>query len=116
MRKIFVSAAIAASILMTGCASIVSGSNQPITVTSVPHGGACTVDRNGTTVANLPITPMTVTVERSSFPMAVRCTRDGFEPGTKSVESDINGWIFGNIFFGGPIGVIVDTITGACVS
>lgn len=113
MRKIFVSFVIASSIALTGCASIVSGTNQPITVESVPYGGACTINRNGNTIANLPTTPMTVTVERSAFPMAVRCTRDGFEPGSVAVESELNGWIFGNIFFGGPIGVIVDSVTGA---
>ena len=38
----------------------------------------------------------------------------GYEPKTTMIEADINGWYFGNILFGGFIGLlIVDPATGA---
>jgi len=31
---------------------------------------------------------------------------------SKTVDSEVNGWIFGNILFGGLIGVVVDLVQG----
>jgi hypothetical protein len=44
----------------------------------------------------------------------IRYSRPGYEDKTVNVECKLNGWYFGNILFGGAIGLlIVDPATGA---
>lgn len=64
-------------------------------------------------------TPYTATLERSAgfFQPAkykVKLTKDGYLPYEQQIQANINGWYFGNIIFGGALGVlIVDPLTGA---
>lgn len=37
----------------------------------------------------------------------------GYRPGETWIESDVNGWFYGNIALGGLIGMLVDGSTGA---
>ena len=44
----------------------------------------------------------------------VRFTKEGFQPRELKCEGEVNGWYFGNIIFGGLIGLLaVDPATGA---
>lgn len=62
---------------------------------------------------------MTVTLEtsRGFFQKAryrIEASKAGYETASSSVSADINGWYFGNLLFGGVIGMlIVDPATGA---
>lgn len=111
-----ISMLVAAACLSTGCASIVSGQNQSVSVTTKNQGadvaGAkCSLANDkGTWYAT---TPGSVTVRRSFNDLAVNCTLDGAEPGIMSVKSTTKGMAFGNILFGGIIGAGVDMSTGA---
>ena len=64
-------------------------------------------------------TPITVTLKkgRGYFKpevYTVRFTKDGFQPREIQVRGAVNGWYFGNIIFGGLIGLLaVDPATGA---
>lgn len=102
---------------LTGCASIVNGQNQSISVeTRVEGGGAvsganCKLSNNkGTWFVT---TPGSTTVNRSYEDLAVRCDRANMEPGLASIKSSTKGMAFGNILFGGIIGAGVDISTGA---
>ena len=85
IRTPTLAAAALASLMFGGCASIVSGQNQSVSVTSRdPAKGAdlagakCSlVNDKGTWYAT---TPGTVTVRRSFNELAVNCTADGIEP------------------------------------
>lgn len=107
---------VAAACLSTGCASIVSGHNQSLSVTAKNNGtdvaGAkCQLSNDkGTWFAT---TPGSVTVRRSFNDLTVNCTHDGAEPGIVTVKSSTKGMAFGNILFGGVIGAGVDMSTGA---
>ncbi len=109
-------ASLAMTLCFGGCASIVSGHNQSLSVVSkhrdADHSGArCTlVNDKGTWYAT---TPGTVTVRRSFDPLTVTCTADGTEPGSTKVKSTTKAMAFGNILFGGFIGAGVDVSTGA---
>jgi hypothetical protein len=101
----------------TGCASIVSGTNQSVSITTAGAtgddvaGAKCTlVNDKGSWYAT---TPSSVTVHRSYNELAVTCTLDGHQPGIASVKSATKGMAAGNILFGGIIGVGVDMSTGA---
>jgi uncharacterized protein YceK len=101
----------------SGCASIVTGSNQSLSVESATQtgqnvvGATCKlVNDKGSWFLN---TPGTVTVQRSYNDLNVACTKDGHEPGVAAVKSTTKGMMAGNILFGGIIGAGVDASTGA---
>ncbi len=116
MRSTFLSCFAVALSLLTGCASIVSGHNQPLSVETRQNGVSvsdvnCTLTNGkGTWYVK---TPGSVTVSRSAEDLSVRCEKEGIEPGITSVKSTTKAMAFGNILFGGIIGVGVDTATGA---
>lgn len=99
-----------------GCASIVNGQNQSVSVEtrteSGPVAGAnCKLTNNkGTWFVT---TPGSTTVQRSFEDLAVRCDKEAHEPGLTSVKSTTKAMAFGNIIFGGIIGAGVDMSTGA---
>jgi len=101
---------------LTGCASIVGGSSQVVSVETrkgpdVLSGAACKLTNNkGTWFLT---TPGTVTVHRAYDDLSIKCEKDGSEPGITTVKSSTKGMAFGNILFGGVIGVAVDAGTGA---
>ncbi|MGO4822905.1 hypothetical protein AB4141_00580 [Cupriavidus sp. 2KB_15] len=117
MRAITI-ALVYASSLFAGCASIVSGTNQVVSVETrdndQPHAGAkCKLTNSkGTYYVT---TPGTVTINRAYGDINVRCDKDGQEPGLATVKSTTKAMAFGNILFGGggAIGVAVDTASGA---
>ena len=103
-----------------GCASIVSKSKYPISLTSKPSGAEVTVVnmRNNVTIFNGE-TPTYVVLKsghkyfrRSKYQVSFR--KDGYEPLVLPIEFGIDGWYFGNALFGTLIGfLIVDPATGA---
>ena len=101
----------------SGCASIVTGSNQSLSVEAAAPNGDNVVGANcklvndkGNWFIN---TPGTVTVQRSYNDLNVSCTKDGHGPGITAVKSSTKAMAAGNILFGGPIGAGVDAATGA---
>ncbi|UCU92311.1 PDZ domain-containing protein [Hydrogenophaga taeniospiralis] len=99
--------------LLTGCASIVSGTTQPISV-STPgcEGASCELinDKGKWYVSN---TPGSVTINRAYSDLLVKCSKDDLTPSTTSVKSTTKAMAFGNILVGGIIGAGVDMANGA---
>lgn len=58
-------------------------------------------------------TPGTVTLHRGFQDLAVECTKDGLVTSKTAVPSHLKAMTFGNILFGGVIGVAVDSGDGA---
>src|SRR5690348_167177 len=104
-------AAVAAiGILLSGCATVVSGTSEDITVNTPPITGALCALSNpyGTTRV---VSPGIARVERSRHPLNVRCSKPGFLEGKTVVESGFEPWSLGNVIWLG--GYMADTITGA---
>lgn len=115
MRAIAI-ALICASSVFAGCASIVSGTNQVVSVETRDHdrpqaGATCKLT-NSKGVYYV-TTPGTVTIHRAYGDMSVRCDKDGQDPGLATVKSTTKAMAFGNILIGGAVGVVVDTTSGA---
>jgi len=119
MRGSFARAVIGGTCLgMTACCSIVSKSSYPVTISSNPPGACFTLKKANGMAMSTGTTPATVTLNSADgyFKPAkyiVEFTRKGV---TQSIplNASINGWYFGNILFGGLIGLlIVDPATGA---
>lgn len=109
-------AAIAVFASLTGCASIVSGTNQVVSVeTHAPAGavsGASCKLQNEKGVYYV-TTPGTVTVHRAYGDMTVTCDKTGLPTTVATFKSSTKGMLAGNILFGGAIGAGVDIASGA---
>lgn len=103
----------------SGCASIVSHAQWPVTINSNPSGANVTIkDKDGVDMQR-GTTPMTMTLASSRgyfSPAAYTFSfdKEGYLPATTSLSANMNGWYIGNLLFGGLIGfLIVDPATGA---
>jgi hypothetical protein len=116
MNKLFHVGVLGLVSLTTGCASIVNGQNQSLSVETRQKakqvvGANCKLSNNkGTWYVT---SPGSTTVQRSYEDLAVRCEKDGTDPGIASVKSSTKPMAFGNIIFGGIIGAGVDMANGS---
>lgn len=106
-------------IFSSSCASIVSKSSYPISINSNPLGAEILIkDKKGLDVYK-GVTPATVKLDASNSYMRgeryeITFKATGYAEQTIYIHSKLNGWYWGNILFGGVIGMlIVDPITGA---
>lgn len=117
--KILVASAVACSVLLSSCASIVSRASRDVSIQSNPSGLAFSITNGTGETVHSGTTPQTVNLTaRGGYFKAAKYTvqvkRAGKVVGTHQVTAGINGWYFGNILIGGIIGlVIVDPLTGA---
>lgn len=120
-KHIFKSFAIIAIIglLMPSCASIVSKTAYPVSINSNPQGATLVIkDRKGKDVYK-GATPATVKLDASSSYMRgekyeINIKAPGYAEQIVYIGAKLDGWYFGNILFGGLIGMlIVDPLTGA---
>ena len=98
---------------LQACASIVSGTSQSLSVDTPGCAAARCALSNDKGKYFVPSTPGTVTVSRSYNNLQVTCSREGATSDPLSVSSTTKAMAFGNILFGGVIGVGVDAATGA---
>ncbi len=108
MRKTFLLAGLSITLLLPSCASIVSGSKQNINFNSTPSGATVWVDD-----VNLGVTPVIAQLERIKKNQKVKIELQGYKPYELILNRKTNGWIWGNILFGGIIGIIIDASSGA---
>jgi hypothetical protein len=104
--------ACAVMLLASGCASIVNGSTEQISVTTDPVAGANCELKNSEGTWQV-TTPGTVEVNRARSDLNVTCTKDGYPTTATVMHSKMNFMTFGNVLAGGVIGVMVDSSTGA---
>jgi len=105
--------------LFSSCASIVSKSIYPVSISSNPIGARISItDKFGKEIY-LGNTPATVRLKAGAgyFSRAeyqVKFSSPGYDDKIVPITFKLDGWYFGNIIFGGLIGIlIVDPATGA---
>lgn len=110
---------LSSSILFTSCASIVSKSSYPISINSAPSEAQIVIkDKKGIEIFSGQ-TPATLKLKSGSgfFGKAryqVTFNKSGYQTKTVPIEFKLNGWYFGNLLFGGVLGMlIIDPATGA---
>lgn len=116
MLRKFVSAVTVFALLMTtGCATVIRGTQQVITVNSDPPGAKVSVrDSKGRTYDAS--TPGSVKLPRKDEGITVVISKEGYQSASLGLtRRTAVGWtIFGNILLaGGIIGLLVDFATGA---
>jgi hypothetical protein len=115
----FTAFALLTSLLLTGCASIISDSKYPVSLTSSPDGATVTItNRDGVKVYRGE-TPSQVTLNSGAGffkgeKYMVKFEKEGCQTQVLPLTNSLDGWYIGNILFGGLIGIlIVDPATGA---
>jgi hypothetical protein len=119
-RAVGVSLLSAAALFTSGCASIVHNGPRSLAVNSQPSGATVTISKLDTgELVHGGSTPMTVALspKRGFFKgqsYKLRMELAGYQSTEVSIRPELSGWYFGNILFGGLIGMlIVDPATGA---
>jgi hypothetical protein len=99
--------------LTTGCATLTKGTSQTVTVNTDPSGAMCTMTRDAKPVAVVNSTPGSVPVEKARGTIAVLCTKQGYQDAAGNLAAEFQAMTFGNLLFGGIVGVVVDAASGA---
>jgi PEGA domain len=105
-RMLAASLTIAAPALVVACATIMHGTSQNVGVNSQPSGAAVTVDSQA-----VGVTPVAAKLERKKQ-HRISVTLAGYQPFEMVTTRKTSGWVWGNIVFGGLIGLIVDASSG----
>lgn len=106
-------------VLLSGCSSIVSDSKYPVTIASNPSEANFILKNEGGFVVQSGRTPSSMILNASSGffqgeTYTLILNKEGYKEKTVIIDSSIDGWYFGNILFGGVLGLlIIDPATGA---
>ena len=84
-----------------------------MTVNSDPMGADCLLTREGEGIGTASPTPETLIVDRGDEDIIVSCKKDGYLTSEAILPSELEAMTFGNILFGGLIGVAVDAASDA---
>ena len=95
-------------VLVVSCATIIHGTRQEISVNSMPSGAKVIVKG-----VHMATTPAVIELKRKESNIILRFEKEGYEPVDIALRRSVDGWIAGNIIFGGLIGLAVDFIDGA---
>jgi hypothetical protein len=106
MRILLLTVVALAGLVSTGCGSIVNGMKQDIAITSSPGGATVTVDG-----VERDSTPIVVPLSRKHAHV-VKVEQPGYAPVERSITTETSDWVWGNILFGGLIGLAVDSLSG----
>jgi hypothetical protein len=117
VRRATISTGALAILLTGGCAAIVGGMNQPVSVDARTPDGQTIAGANCTLQNAKGVwyvtTPGTLMVHRAYGDLSISCNKSGRPLGASVATSSVRGWMFGNLLFGGVIGIGVDIGTGA---
>ena len=94
-------------VMLHGCCSIINGPSQEVSVGSSPSGAK--VFHNGMQVGT---TPAILDLKRKNS-HTIRVEKDGYHPYEAALTRKTSGWVWGNLFFGGLIGLFVDATSGS---
>lgn len=92
--------------LLTSCATIMHGTTQNMGISSNPSAANVWVDRQF-----VGQTPLTVQLKRNENHF-IHIELEGFQPYEIICTRQLSGWVFGNVIFGGVIGLCVDAVSG----
>lgn len=95
--------------LVAGCASIIHGSKQDIRVMSDPTGAVVRVNLNNISAT----TPGVLSLNRKEVGYILTFEKQGYKPVEIGLTRTSDGWVWGNILFGGIIGLVIDFTSGS---
>ena len=107
MKFIFKPILFLSVILLTSCATVISGARQNVEITPVPSFAKVYI--NEIEIGN---TPVQKNLKRNqNYQLILKL--DGYKTYETKLVKKFNAWYIGNVAIGGLIGLIIDPITGA---
>ncbi len=119
LRQVTAAILIGACGAVTGCATIVHSGPRAVSVASAPPGATVSIYDRRNHLVQTNTTPFVAKLDPKAGYFSGQTYRLVFEmpghaPSEVKLQSTLSGWYFGNIVFGGLIGMlIVDPLTGA---
>lgn len=117
MKKLLLLASAVFLALVSGCATVTTGTTQSVTVdtvnadgTSVPGYTCRIVNGKGSWTVT---TPGSTTLNKAYGDATVNCDKAGQPSASAVVQSQTKAYTFGNVILGGLVGVGVDAMSGA---
>ena len=92
--------------LTAGCGIIIHGTSEDIGFQSTPTGATVSVDSKP-----LGKTPVITKLSRKDDHV-VHFELPGYQAADATITRGVSGWVWGNIVFGGLVGLAVDAISG----
>ncbi len=89
------------------CCTIMHGTTQDIAISSYPSEATVTLD-GGMVLGKTPV----ITELSRKKDHIIKIELEGYMPYEIGLTGEVSGWVWGNIIFGGLIGLAVDAITG----
>lgn len=109
IRKLFaVSMVFCLVIILAGCATIIHGRMQQVSVATTPSGAFVTA-----TGGQQITTPGVLTLDRGVPAHILHVEKQGYEPIDIKLKRGFDGWLLGNILIGGIPGIIIDFVSGS---
>jgi hypothetical protein len=102
-----------AVIALTGCATIVKGTTQVVSLSTPGVTGASCTLTNKAIGTQTVVTPAQVTVNKSAENIAVTCRKECYQDAAGVIVSGTEEMTAGNVLIGGVVGLGVDAATGA---
>lgn len=118
-NTLLASLAVATISATSGCASIISDSSYPVAIDSTPAGADYTVVNKKGNVVHSGTTPEQVTLKAGSSYFSgekyqITYHKEQYQETQTTLDTSIDGWYWGNLVFGGLLGMLViDPATGA---
>jgi hypothetical protein len=116
LRQLMIAATLVCGLFLTGCATVIKGTTQSLSVVATHNGaevrGARCELSNSKGVWYV-TTPGAAPIHRGYGELDVVCKLAGFPDGIAHARSSTTGSVYGNILLGGAIGATVDIANGA---
>ncbi|HEX3485746.1 MAG TPA: hypothetical protein VHT51_11840 [Micropepsaceae bacterium] len=114
MNMVRVAGLFALGVALSGCASVIEGTSQVITVNTNPSGADCSLNRMPEgVIGRVTGTPSGVTIRKTKYDITIKCNKPGYQEATYLDHSGAAGATFGNIVLGGGIGWAIDSASGS---
>jgi hypothetical protein len=108
-----IAALFACGFLVTGCATITTGTSHNLTVVTEPPGATCELRRGDEIIGAVNPTPGSVRISKSTRDVIIRCRREGMADAVVTLSPEFQAMTLGNILIGGVVGIVVDAASGA---
>ena len=102
MTRTTLVAALASSLALSACASIMHGTSQDVGISSTPTSASVSIDNS-----DKGQTPFVAKLSRKDNHV-IHIAADGYQPADLTLTHSTSGWVWGNLLFGGIIGLAVD--------
>lgn len=113
MKKLAILSSVILTAQLTGCATVVSGERQNISVVTSPVEGAQCSLENNKGKWTIPKTPGKALVQRSGKNLTIICEKKGYKKAISEIKPGTNKVTYANLLFGGIIGLAIDNSSGA---